>query len=94
MLLSQAIALNLNYECIGRSYYFPTTGSVLDIGFGKEVFSKFVNIIKIIFKIIVVITIIIAIKTIAKIIINQVWTGIFSSVRPYGWKDGKVQMSL
>jgi hypothetical protein len=59
VLLSQAIALNLNYECIGRSYYFPTPGSVLDIGFGKEV-----------------------------------WTGIFSSVRPYGWKDGKVQNLL
>ena len=37
VLLSQAVALNLNYECIGRSYYFPTPGSVLDIGFGKEV---------------------------------------------------------
>ena len=40
VLLSQAIALNLNYECIGRSYYFPTPGSVLDIGFGKEVFEQ------------------------------------------------------
>jgi len=59
VLLSQAVALNLNYECIGRSYYFPTPGSVLDIGFGKEV-----------------------------------WTGIFSSVRPYGWKDGKVLLTL
>ena len=37
MLLSQAVSLNLEYEIIGRSYYLPNKGTVLDIGFGKEV---------------------------------------------------------
>ena len=37
VLLSQAVSLNLEYEIIGRSYYLPNKGTVLDIGFGKEV---------------------------------------------------------
>ena len=66
MLLSQAIALNLNYECIGRSYYFPTPGSVLDIGFGKEVFEQIILITGIIIDVIMVIIIV---KIIGKITI-------------------------
>jgi len=59
VLLSQAVALDLRYETIGRSSYLPTKGTVLDIGFGKEV-----------------------------------WTGLFSSVRPLGWKEGGVLLTL
>ena len=51
IILSQSRLLNLNYTNIGKSF-FRNDGHVIDLGFGKEV-----------------------------------WSGIFSSVRPNSWTD-------
>ena len=55
IILSQARVLNLSYTNLGKTY-FRNDGHVLDLGFGKEV-----------------------------------WTGIFSSVRPNSWTEKGTQ---